>query len=136
MSVLAQRGGNRGSRNGNQGRRANTNTQNRGVNQGQPSNQARRQNRSPRLLRGLDLSGTQRQQIRDIRTAARENNTSRQEVGNQIRGVLTEAQTAKLDKRIEKLKAKKARKQAKRERHRQRQQQNLPPAETPPTNNP
>jgi Spy/CpxP family protein refolding chaperone len=55
-----------------------------------------------RGLRGLNLSDEQKQQIRDIQRTARENGTNPQEVREQIRGVLTPEQAAKLEKRREK----------------------------------
>ena len=121
MSVLAL--GSRGSRNGNRGAQ-NTNNQNRRASPRQNGNQGQKQKLPPKVLRGLDLSDTQRQQIKDIRTAAKEDGTDRATVQGQIRGVLTEEQAAKFDKKLEKIAAKKARKKAKREKRKKRREEN------------
>lgn len=129
MSVFAQRGGG-GARGGNAGGgnpsgnmggrndvRQDRNNQPRdnrsaaGERANRPENGERRPPGIAGTLRRLDLSDEQKQQIRDIQKAAKENGTDRRTVAEQIKAVLTPEQIEKLEKRKEKKKEKRENRQ-------------------------
>jgi Spy/CpxP family protein refolding chaperone len=96
---------------GNSQRTPNAGNRTGGQGQGEGGNSAERhQNRQMepgRLLKGLDLSREQKQQIKEIKKTAQENGTSPEEVRSQISQVLTPEQKAKVQERIEKIKDRK-----------------------------
>jgi hypothetical protein len=98
-------------RNGGDSQRPNAGNRNGGQGQGQEGDSAdrhrNRQMEPGRLLKGLDLSREQKQQIKDIQKAAKENGTSPEDVRQQIGQVLTPEQRAKVKERIEKIKDRK-----------------------------
>lgn len=130
MSVFAQRGGG-GARGGNAGggnpsgnmggrnndvrqdrnNRAGENRNAAGERPNRPENGERRPPGIAGTLRRLDLSDEQKQQIRDIQKAAKENGTDRRTVAEQIKAVLTPEQIEKLEKRKEKKKEKRENRQ-------------------------
>ena len=87
------------------------NADNRNGGQGQSGDSTERhrnrQMEPGRLLKGLDLSKEQKNQIKQIQKTAKENGTSPEEVRSQISQVLTPEQKEKLKERIEKIKDRK-----------------------------
>ena len=76
-------------------------------------------------LRGLDLTDAQKQQIRDIQAAAKENSTDRKTVAEQVKAVLTPEQIVKLEKRKQEMK----------EKRKEKKRNQADGSDTPPSSN-